>query len=53
MVSVPSGDAARGIDLGSKIRWRLLPFMFLLYIVAYLDRVNVGLAALQMNDDLG
>ena len=27
--------------------------MFLLYIVAYLDRVNVGFAALQMNSDLG
>jgi len=27
--------------------------MFLLYIVAYLDRVNVGFAALQMNEDLG
>jgi len=27
--------------------------MFLLYIVAYLDRVNIGFAALQMNRDLG
>ena len=27
--------------------------MFLLYIAAYLDRVNVGFAALQMNRDLG
>ena len=31
---------------------RLIPFMFLLYIVAYLDRINVGFAALQMNADL-
>src|SRR5205085_7388068 len=30
-----------------------IPFMFLLYIAAYLDRVNVGFAALQMNRDLG
>src|SRR5262245_32513253 len=37
----------------SKIRWRLIPFLFLLYIVAYLDRVNVGFAALEMNRDLG
>jgi ACS family tartrate transporter-like MFS transporter len=37
----------------AKIRRRLLPFMFLLYIVSYLDRVNVGFAALQMNQDLG
>jgi ACS family tartrate transporter-like MFS transporter len=36
-----------------KVRWRLIPFLFLLYIVAYLDRVNVGFAALDMNRDLG
>ncbi|HEY1264367.1 MAG TPA: MFS transporter [Terriglobales bacterium] len=32
---------------------RLVPFLFLLYIVAYLDRINVGFAALQMQDQLG
>ena len=32
---------------------RLIPFLFLLYVVAYLDRVNVGFAALEMNRDLG
>lgn len=32
---------------------RLLPFLFLLYIVAYLDRMNVGFAALQMQKQLG
>jgi ACS family tartrate transporter-like MFS transporter len=37
----------------SKITLRLIPFMFLMYIVAYLDRVNVSFAALQMNDALG
>jgi len=36
-----------------KVRWRLIPFLFLLYIVAYLDRVNVGFAAIDMNRDLG
>jgi MFS transporter, ACS family, tartrate transporter len=35
-----------------RITLRLIPFMFLLYIVAYLDRVNVGFAALQMNAEL-
>jgi ACS family tartrate transporter-like MFS transporter len=35
-----------------KISWRLLPFLFVLYVVAWLDRVNVGFAALQMNTDL-
>jgi ACS family tartrate transporter-like MFS transporter len=36
-----------------KISRRLIPFLFVLYIVAWLDRVNVGFAALQMNADLG
>ncbi len=35
-----------------KIAWRLIPFLFLLYILAYLDRVNVGFAKLQMATDL-
>ena len=46
-----------GIDLGAKVvaklTRRLLPFLFLLYIVAYLDRINVGFAALQMKGQLG
>jgi MFS transporter, ACS family, tartrate transporter len=36
-----------------KLRWRLLPFLFILYVVAYLDRINVGFAALQMKEQLG
>ena len=35
------------------VTWRLVPFMTLLYFVNYLDRVNVGFAALTMNADLG
>jgi len=37
----------------AKVTRRLIPFLLLLYIVAWLDRVNVGFAALQMNEDLG
>ena len=37
----------------AKARRRLIPFLFLLYIVAYLDRLTVGFAALQMNRALG
>jgi D-galactonate transporter len=33
----------------AKARRRLLPFLFVLYVVSYLDRINVGFAALQMN----
>ena len=37
----------------SKCAWRLIPFMILLYLVNYIDRVNAGFAALTMNKDLG
>jgi len=36
-----------------KVMWRLMPFLFVCYFVAYLDRVNVGFAKLQMNSALG
>jgi len=37
----------------TKVTRRLIPLLFALYMIAYLDRVNVGFAALQMNQDLG
>ena len=37
----------------TKCAWRLLPFMMLLYVVNFIDRSNVGFAALTMNKDLG
>lgn len=37
----------------SKCAWRLIPFMGLLYVANFLDRVNVGFAALAMNADIG
>lgn len=37
----------------AKVMWRILPFICVLYFVAFIDRVNVGFAALQMNADLG
>jgi len=36
-----------------RITLRIMPYLFLLYVIAYLDRVNVGFAALQMKGDLG
>ena len=35
-----------------KVRIRIIPFIFLFYIVAYLDRINIGFAALTMNKEL-
>ncbi len=37
----------------ARVTRRLIPLLFLLYILAFLDRVNVGFAALQMNQTLG
>ncbi len=35
-----------------KLQWRLIPLLFLLYVVSFIDRVNIGFAALTMNKDL-
>ncbi|HSY68096.1 MAG TPA: MFS transporter [Edaphobacter sp.] len=52
MAETVSGTVVGGRALYAKISWRLIPYMFLLYIVAYLDRVNVGFAAMDMQRDL-
>ena len=36
-----------------RVFWRIVPLCFLLYIISYVDRANIGYAALQMNADLG
>jgi ACS family tartrate transporter-like MFS transporter len=54
-LSAPAPDGASSIERVTlrKVTRRLLPFLLLLYVVAYIDRVNIGFAALQMNEDLG
>jgi len=51
-----SGPAIASISIGTKtirkVRIRILPFIFLLFVVALLDRVNIGFAALTMNREL-
>jgi MFS transporter, ACS family, tartrate transporter len=39
--------------LVSKISWRLIPLLFLCYIIAYIDRINVGFAGLQLQKAFG
>ncbi len=39
--------------LMSKVMWRIVPYIMFLYVIAMIDRVNLGFAALQMNKDLG
>jgi MFS transporter, ACS family, tartrate transporter len=51
MASNPSYDVNAGAI--RTLTWHLLPFLFLLYIAAYIDRINIGFAALQMQGQLG
>lgn len=46
-------DTDAGSRARRRITRRLIPFLFVLYLVAFLDRVNVSFAALQMTDELG
>jgi D-galactonate transporter len=51
--TAPNISVVSGTDLlYSKIAWRIMPILFVSYIIAYLDRVNVGFAKLQMLGDL-
>lgn len=50
IMSFPQIDA--GASARSRIAWRLLPFLFLLYVANYLDRTNIAYAALGMKGDL-
>jgi MFS transporter, ACS family, tartrate transporter len=36
-----------------QITWRIVPFLMVCYFIAFVDRVNAGFAALQMNQDIG
>ena len=36
----------------AKVLWRIIPASFTLYVISYLDRANIGYAALQMNQEL-
>ncbi|MGJ7543175.1 MFS transporter [Variovorax sp. LT1R16] len=55
--AMPRPSSGAGASLAAdavyrKVSWRLIPLLFVCYIVAYLDRVNVGFAKLQMQDAL-
>ena len=49
--AAPSSDVAQRAR--HKSARRLLPFLLVLYVIAFLDRMNIGAAALQMPHDLG
>ncbi|MDI9697310.1 MFS transporter [Burkholderia cenocepacia] len=47
-----SASAFSDALLFRKIAWRIVPFLFLCYVVSFLDRINIGFAQLQMKHDL-
>jgi MFS transporter, ACS family, tartrate transporter len=51
-IRMPDAQALEQTTL-RKVYWRLVPFCFLLYILCYIDRINVSFAALTMNRDIG
>src|SRR3984885_6143057 len=53
MPPVPTQDAALEAATMRRVFMRTLPFLVLAYLICYIDRVNVGFAGLQMNQDIG
>ena len=52
---MPTPGADQNLELATmrRVSWRLMPFLLLAYLICYIDRVNVGFAALQMNKAVG
>lgn len=46
--TIPSAEPIAVTQLFSKISWRILPFLIVCYMIAFLDRINIGYAQLQM-----
>jgi ACS family tartrate transporter-like MFS transporter len=46
-------DSPQERETVSKVTWRLIPLLFLCYIIAYIDRINVGFAGLQLQKAFG
>jgi MFS family permease len=54
LTTTPSSSSeALGASTIARLNLKLIPFLMLLYLVAYIDRANISVAALQMNADLG
>jgi len=53
MISTPPAVSELERSTMSRVAWRILPFLIVCYLIAIIDRGNIGMASLQMNDDLG
>ncbi|MGN8250487.1 MFS transporter [Pseudomonas sp. SMV7] len=52
MTSAPSRPDELERSTMRRVAWRLLPFLIVCYLIAIIDRGNIGMASLQMNEDL-
>jgi ACS family tartrate transporter-like MFS transporter len=52
-MTLTSHIAELGVQARRRVAYRVLPFVFLIYVVNYIDRVNVSFANLRMSADLG
>ena len=53
MAAADIEDAPVAARAYRKVFWRLMPFLMLCYVASYMDRVNIGFAKLQMQQELG
>lgn len=53
MTEVSSSAGSMESSVMKKIKWKLIPFCLALYLINYIDRINIGFAALEMNAELG
>jgi ACS family tartrate transporter-like MFS transporter len=51
MINASGNDSLETLTM-RQVTWRLLPFLMLCYFISYIDRINVGFAALQMRADI-
>src|SRR5436190_12425787 len=51
--SIPDESDIRGREVIGRVTRRLIPFAFICYVVAYIDRVNIGFGASILQRDLG
>ena len=48
-----ANSSETGLRVRRRIAWRLLPFVFIMYVICYVDRANLSFANLRMSTDLG
>ncbi|MBB3458118.1 MFS family permease [Rhizobium sp. BK313] len=51
-LEVSSGREALELSTMRQVTWRILPYLMICYLVSYIDRVNIGFAALQMRSEM-